>query len=180
MLFQSAVGLQLNPDPTTSTAELWRTLTDRLTEFHYQQLETVFLFDDADRAEKTALAQISRLARYDASPSARLTLVLAGQRETLGRIGASLLDLVELRTDLEPWDASDTINYLQNLLVQAGCPTPVFTEPAVARLHELTQGIPRRVSQLADLSLLAGAGQNSPQIDADVVESAYYELGARD
>ena len=35
----------------------------------------------------------------------------------------------------------------------------------------------RRVAQLADFSLLAGAGRNLSQIDAEVVESVYHELG---
>jgi type II secretory pathway predicted ATPase ExeA len=47
----------------------------------------------------------------------------------------------------------------------------------VDRLHELAHGIPRRVSQLADLALLAGAGRNLDQIDAEVVETVYQELG---
>ena len=52
VLFQAAVGLRLNPDPAASTIELWQTLNDRIAEYHYQQIETVFLFDDADQAEK--------------------------------------------------------------------------------------------------------------------------------
>ena len=48
---------------------------------------------------------------------------------------------------------------------------------AVARLHELSGGIPRRITQLADLSLVAGAGEQLAEIDADVVEAVYHELG---
>ena len=53
----------------------------------------------------------------------------------------------------------------------------IFAEPAVARLHELSHGIPRRITQLADLSLVAGAGERLAEIDADVVEAVYHELG---
>jgi type II secretory pathway predicted ATPase ExeA len=54
----------------------------------------------------------------------------------------------------------------------------MFTEDAVAKLFDLSGGIPRRVVQLADLALLAGAGAELPQIDAEVVHSVYQELGA--
>ena len=37
--------------------------------------------------------------------------------------------------------------------------------------------MPRRVSQLAELALVAGGASNLAQIDAQVVESAYQELG---
>ena len=43
-------------------------------------------------------------------------------------------------------------------------------------MQEISHGIPRRVAQIAELSLLAGAGENLQQIDAGVVESVYQEL----
>ncbi|MGD0383977.1 MAG: AAA family ATPase [Thermoguttaceae bacterium] len=178
MLLLLATGLKLNPEPSASPAVLWRAITDRLTEFYYQKLETVVLLDDADCADDRVLAQVARLVRHDSSPQARLTSVLACRRENMVRLGDRLLDLAELRIDLEPWDPSDTTNYLNTSLAQSGSKLPIFSQSAIDRLHELTHGIPRRAAQLADLSLLAGAGADLPQIDADVVESAYHELGA--
>jgi len=178
MLLQLAVGFNLNPDPCTPAITLWRAITDRLTEFYYQKLQTVVLLDDADCADDRVLAQVARLARHNPSSQARLTLVLACRREKMSSLGDRLLDLAELRINLEPWDPSDTANYLNTSLAQSGSHSPIFSESAIDRLHELTHGIPRRAAQLADLSLLAGAGANLPQIDAEVVESAYHELAA--
>ena len=123
------------------------------------------------------LQHVNRLVRLDPSPEMRLTIVLAGRNEGMAKLGESLLGLAELRIDVEPWQRADTEQYVNTLLSQAGRRTPVFAEPAVDRLHELAHGIPRRVSQLADLALLAGAGQNLEQIDAGVVEEVYQELG---
>jgi general secretion pathway protein A len=178
MLFLLATGLNLNPDPCTSTIALWRAITDRLLEFYYQKLDAVILLDDADRAGNEVLAQVARLARCDGSNKARLTLILAGQHEKMGRLGDQLLELAELRIELEPWDGSVTANFLKTSLDKAGCKSPVFSDSAIDRLNELAHGIPRRAVQLADLSLLAGAGANLQQIDADVVETVYHELAA--
>jgi general secretion pathway protein A len=177
-LSQAAAGLKLNPDPATPTALLWRMLNDRIAEFQYQAIETVFLFDDADRAEPGVFDQIARLARYHNGPAARLMIVLSGRQERMGRIGPELLELADLRIDLEAWNRDQTEEYLAQSLDRAGCRTAIFTESAVERLQELTHGIPRRVSQVADLALLAGAGQDLEQIDEQVVESVYHELGA--
>ena len=87
-----------------------------------------------------------------------------------------MLGLADLRIDIEPWGRDETEKYLRASLAQAGCRTAVFAEPALARLQELSHGIPRRINQLADLALLAGAGQDLPQIGPEVVESAYREL----
>ncbi|MGW8258156.1 MAG: hypothetical protein ACWGMZ_11775, partial [Thermoguttaceae bacterium] len=157
---------------------LWRMIFDRLTEFRYQQLPAAILLDDADHADQKTLDQINRLLRHDCTGQSRLTVVLACRRETMHNLGAPLLELADLLIDLTPWDSADTANYLQTSLAAAGRNTPVFSDSAIARLYELTDGIPRRVSQLADLSMLAGAGEESPLIDAALVDSAYHELRA--
>jgi len=177
MLWLLASELRIPVDANVSTLALWRAVTDRIAEYRYQQLSTVILMDDADRAFRPTLLQVARLAQHDPSPDSRLTMVLAGNSQQMGRLGHSLLDLAELRIDLEGWEATDTRQFLAQSLAQAGRQTPVFADSAVTRLHELSQGIPRRVSQLADLALAAGAGRELPEIDAEVVESVYRELG---
>ena len=119
---------------------------------------------------------VARLARFDTSPEARLSIVLAGRNEGMVRLDESLLTLTDLRIDVEPWQRTETETFVNRRLSQADRQTPVFTPPAVDRLQEISHGIPRRVSQLAELALLAGAGQNLQQIDAGVVDSVYQEL----
>ena len=172
-----AIGFDLNPAPGVSISSLWRLVTDRIAEYGYQQLETVILLDDADWASPDLSSQVYRLAQIDVSSSAHFTIVLAGRHDRIGRTWESILDLMELRIDLEAWEAADTEAYLDNSLAQAGRKTPVFDEPAVLRLHELGHGVPRRISQLADLALVAGAGQTLDRIDAETIESVYHELG---
>lgn len=159
-----------------SATVLWRALSNRLAEHRYQQLETVVLLDDVGQADPRTLQHVARLVRFDPSPEMPLTLVLAGRQECVAKLGQSLLGLVDLRIDIEPWERADTEQYVTTLLSKKGCRTPVFANPALDRLQELAHGIPRRVSQLADLALVAGAGQNLAQIDAGVVEEAYQEL----
>ena len=177
MLWLLAAEWGLSLDPTESLGTLWRAVTDRLIEYRYQQLDTVVLLDDADQADRPLLQQVTRLARFDLSPETRLTIVLAGHEEGMSKLGEPLLGLAELRIDVEPWQPTETEEFVSTMLAQAGRKSPVFAEPAVARLHELSHGIPRRVSQLADLALLVGAGQDLQQIDADVVQEVYQELG---
>ena len=177
VLWRLASAWGLNPPASWSTTWFWRAIEDRLFEYRCQQIEAVVLFDDADQADPRAWQHVARLARFDTSSQTWLTLVLAGRNEGMARLGESLVELAELRIDMEPWQRDDTREYVAKMLAHAGRPTPVFEEPAVDRLHELTHGNPRRVSQLADLALLAGAGQQLDQIDANVVETAYQELG---
>jgi len=176
-LWSVCAELGLNPSPGDAPFAMWRMLTDRITENRYQRLDTILLLDDADGASEEVLSHILRLAQCDASPDARLTMVLSADAARCGRLGEALIGLSELRIEIEPWEVSDTGEYLTHSLTRAGRPTPVFVEPAVSRLHELTGGVPRRVSQLAELALLAGAGQQLERIDDETVEAAFEELG---
>jgi general secretion pathway protein A len=168
----------LNPAPAQSAATLWRSLCDRLIEYRYQQVEAVILLDDADQAGRDVLLHLGRLARFDFTPEMRLTIILAGRNQITASLGEPLLGLIDLRIALEPWEPSDTADFVRQRLSLSGRNTPLFDQPAMNRLHELTGGIPRRVCRLADLALLAGAGANLQKIDAGVVETVYQELGA--
>ena len=136
----------------------------------------MILIDDADRAGNSVVPHLIRLAKLEPTPQPRLTLILAGDRLTIGRLGDTLLGLSELRIDLAAWQPDDIAGYLDRSLRQAGGSASMFDEPAIERLYELSHGIPRQVRLLADLSLVAGAGRHLQTIDADVVESVYHEL----
>ncbi|MGA2065876.1 MAG: AAA family ATPase [Thermoguttaceae bacterium] len=176
VLTSLAVQMGSCPDGSESAARAWRAVEDRLAEARYQQLAVVVLLDDADQASHAVLPHLVRLAKSDESPESRLTLILAGRREGLGRLGAPLLDLAELRIDIEPWAPGDTESFLASSLSQAGRAAPVFQQPAIARLHELSHGIPRHVRRLAELALVAGAGRRLPEIDCEVIDAVYQEL----
>ncbi len=172
-----ATGLGTNVPRRLSAAVAWRLLADRIAAYRYQQVPTVILLDDADSASPAVLTQITRLAKSDPTPDSRLTMVLAGEPAGVGRLPRALLELAELRIDLEPWEPADTAQFIDRAIRNAGRSDPVFGESAVTRLHELAEGIPRRVSQLADLALLAGAGRQLASIDAETVDSVCRELG---
>jgi general secretion pathway protein A len=176
-LFLLADALGLNPQPHDSLVALWRNVLERLSENRYQDLDTVLLFDDADEADEAVLEQLARLAQHNPTPAARLTLVLAASPQRIERLGRRLLGLVELRIDIQPWEAADTAEYVEGTLRRAGCERAVFEPAALVRLHELAHGIPRRVNQLADLALLAAAATEQNHIDAVTLDDVSEELG---
>lgn len=176
-LWQLAAELGINPPSAIDLARLWRAIADRVVENRLQRIGSVVLLDDADEAGREVLAQVARLAQCDPSPDANLTVVLSAQSGRLDRLGLRTLELAELRIDLEPWELGDTMAYIRGALARAGASSGVFSDPGLARLHELAGGVPRRVKQLADLALLAGAGRQLNELDAATIESVFQELG---
>jgi general secretion pathway protein A len=133
--------------------------------------------DDADEASGEVQGEIARLAQLNATRDARVSLILTAQPSRLNRLGTRLLESAELRIDVETWEADETAAFVKGALQRAGRSTTVFSPPALLRLHELASGLPRRVKQLADLALLAGAGQNLVQIEPEVIDAVCDELG---
>ncbi len=176
-LWLLAAELGLNPSRTCDVFTLWRGINDRLIENRYQQLDTVVLLDDAGEARPEVLEHVARLVQVNRGDGWPLVIVISVPADRIMRLGSRILELAELRIDLEPWDEADTAGYLSLALAQAGCKSPVFTDDAVRRLQTVTGGVPRRVNQLAALALVAGAGRRLPRIDADTIESVYQELG---
>lgn len=177
-VWKLANGLGHLANSTASALECWHGIADRLIANRYQRVSTIILVDDADEALTEVPAALSRLALVDQHPDARLTILLASQRQRATAFGSKLNDLCELRIDLEPWDQPETGHYLQYALEHAGSSRRIFSDAAVAQVYELSQGVPRRIRQLAELSLLASAAEELDEVTAAVVNSVYRSLTA--
>jgi type II secretory pathway predicted ATPase ExeA len=177
MLWSLAAQFGLNPAIADTTFGLWRSLADFLVSSRYENRQVLILCDDADAAQPEALDLVQRLVQFESHRQGRLTLILATADSMLAHLPLGLLELAELAITLEPWEAADTVRFIDFALHEAGCQRNVFTAAGIERLHELSSGIPLRIKQLADLALLAGAGLELRQIDAGTVADACQELG---
>jgi type II secretory pathway predicted ATPase ExeA len=165
------------PPPRASISELWQTVEDRLTEFRLLGKHAVALLDDADETTSDVLAKVVRLSQTAAAQRPAVTVILAARTESILRVGTRWLELTDLKVELTPWTVEQLCALLGQALARVGRRAPLFSPGAVERLHEYSRGAPRNLLQLADLALVAGAAGQRDWIDAEVIESVYYELG---
>ena len=177
--WQLAVALQAGPRSTDDSLRLTRRIEELLQQNLLQNETTVLLLDDADQAGADVLTQLVRLAQLPASRVGNLTIVLASNPAQANRLGSRLTELVELRIDLEPWDAQDTTGYLQTALVAAGAERPIFDDFALDEIHRLTHGVPRQVNRLADYALVAGSSVGLDMIDEATIAAAHAAISHR-
>jgi type II secretory pathway predicted ATPase ExeA len=142
---------------------------------NWRKATALALIDDADQAGPDVRTQLLRLLSI-AGGAPWLTLVTTATAGNARRLGDELLDLTDLRIDLDPWSESDTIGYIQHALIQAGGDRPVFEDEAFAALYALTDGVPRQVNRLADHALLGAAAEEHEMVDAAMIESAHDAL----
>ncbi len=101
LLWQVACGLGTTPREDADVAWLWRQIArSRGGESACSRLHTVLLVDDAGQAGPDLVTQFVRLARLDATPAARWTIVLAAEPGQAVRWNEALRNLVDLRIDV--------------------------------------------------------------------------------
>jgi general secretion pathway protein A len=156
---------------------LARLLTERLTELKYDQVPAVLLIDDLAQASDARLTSLEELISTLGHANAP-TIVAASEADALARLPRSLGCRADLTIELPAWNAEDVGQYLNHRLNKAGCTQALFDDAAVLALSDASQGNPRRVSQLAQLSLVAAAAQGLEEIDAETVHQVCQELFA--
>jgi len=177
-LWKVAAGLGTNPGRCETVVTMWRKIEDQLASLRYQQTKMILLFDDAFAIDPSLHGDIIRLVGYDTTAEIQMTTILAGLSGRLSMLPTALVELIDLRIELEPWEEDHLATYLDDEMQQVGGSPQTFDADAVAELYRLSGGVPRRVNQLAELCLVAAAGTHSATIDAGIVSSVFEELGA--
>ena len=119
-LWQLAAQWGLALDDDTPLGPLWRAISDHLVENRCQKIDTIVLLDDADEAATDVLDTVSRLALLEPSRDARLTIIVAARPGRVNKLGSRILELAELRVELEAWEPVDTQSYVESALKLGG------------------------------------------------------------
>lgn len=165
--------------------------TEILTDFILQRLEeilynnnddgkhTVVIIDEAHIIEdKLIFEELRLLLNFQLKDKFLLTLILSGQPELKNNVESikQLSQRIPVRCNLERFDEEDTKNYILHRLNAAGCAAAVFEEEAYRVIYERSGGIPRRINNICDMSLLAGFSLNAGLIGMDIISDVIKDL----
>ena len=65
----------------------------------------------------------------------------------------------------------ETYKYIIFRQEKAGREDNIFNDEAINKIYEYTKGVPRKINNLCDLSLLIGFSTNEKNIGPDIVEN---------
>jgi len=138
-------------------------------------VDEAHLLDDAESWEALRL-----LMNFESAGRPGLTLVLVGQTGVLPILDRipHLEERLGVRCLLRPFSEAETGEYVLHRIHAAGAEPKVFETEALAEVHRLTHGIPRRINRLCDLALLIGYAEGRSAISAAELESIHEELVA--
>ena len=129
-------------------------------------IDEAHAIDDMDVFEELRL-----LLNFQLNERFLLTLILLGQpnlTEKISKIPA-LEQRIFIKYVLSALSLPQTEEYIAFRLHTAGSQSNVFTKEAVKIIHEYSRGLPRKINNICDLSLLAGFNRKLKHIDSDVI-----------
>ncbi len=104
-----------------------------------------------------------------------MNIHLVGQPELLEHLkdNPHLDERIATKFQLERFDDQDTAGYIKYRLKTAGCDKEVFSDAALYLIHEISQGIARRINNLCGLCLLEGANQQIQMVDPEIIKQVF-------
>jgi len=140
-----------------------------------KQRPLCLVMDEAQLLDATTLTDLRILSAHP-SRSHRLVLLLCGQPMLERQLQAeSLTDLrerVALHAHLSSMQPAETIHYVRHRLRVAGGREDIFDEPALKMLHLHSDGVPRRVNQLALKALMNAWDTKKKQVNEKTLREA--------
>jgi len=143
---------------------------------------TLLIVDEAQALHTGALEELRMLSNFQAGGHALLQIFLLGQPEFRAALhGSDRLEQLRQRViamhHLDPMGAEEVEPYVLHRMSLVGWNgRPKFTPDAFAALYRGSDGVPRRLNQLAGRVLLFGAIEQIDVIDAKVVDAVIADI----
>jgi type II secretory pathway predicted ATPase ExeA len=143
--------------------------------------ETLIIIDESHMIrDDDIFEELRLLLNFQTEDRFLLTLILMGQSELQEKVRKHkpFAQRIALGFHLSPFDLQDTQKYIEHRLEVAGSKnTDLFTSQAVEVVFQNSGGIPRRINQICDMSLLTGFNNSVSVIDDKIAQDVIGSLG---
>ncbi|MEO0973215.1 MAG: AAA family ATPase [Pseudomonadota bacterium] len=174
----SALGL---PFEGKSKESLLRTLERALVKAHKTLEHVLLIVDEAQTLKADVLEELRILSNLEVQGKALLQVFLIGQTEL--QLSLRKRNMGQLRQrivasyHLQPLSAEDTRQYIEFRLNACDWDgLPQISDATYERIHESTQGVPRKINILMDRILLFGSLEDVDAFEVSHVDTVMGEL----
>lgn len=144
----------------------------------------VLIIDEAQNLSADVLEQLRLLTNLETNERKLLQVILIGQPELRAMLARpemeQLAQRVIARYHLDSLSVQETARYILHRLAVAGLvgKSP-FQQKSMQRIHQLAQGVPRRINLLCDRALLGAYAEGRQEVDRNIVKKAASEVFGR-
>jgi type II secretory pathway predicted ATPase ExeA len=142
----------------------------------------VLICDEAHLLDAESLEGVRCLSNLGMDQTAPFCLLLLGQPTLRHRLRqgvfAALDQRIAVRYAISGLTPAETTSYVQHHLALAGRSDTLFSDDAVALIHDVSRGLPRQVNNLAVSSLIAAFASKKSIVDESAARAAVAEISA--
>src|SRR5438132_315722 len=142
--------------------------------------KVVLIVDEAHLLSPEQLESLRLLGNSEMDSHSPFSCLILGQPTLRRRIRlgsfAALDQRIALRYHLDGMDLAETAGYVKHHVGLAGRSDPLFSDDAVALIHQTARGIPRAVNNLAVHSLVAAFADSKGLVDESSARAAVVEV----
>lgn len=166
------------PAGSDSKPEILDVLNKRLLENMQRDVTSLLIVDEAQAVFRQTFEEIRLLLNFQLNDRFLLTLILLGQPELRDIIVAieQLNQRIAIKYHLNPLSHDDALAYIGFRLERAGSEKVIFDPQAIEEVYRHTQGVPRKINNICDMSLLVGFTTKAEAIDASIIKRVADEL----
>ncbi|MBV1867634.1 MAG: AAA family ATPase [Marinosulfonomonas sp.] len=168
-----ALGVKF--DPNDGYVSQFQVLQDFLITTYAEGRRVILIFDEAQNLSMDSLEELRMLTNINSNKDELIQLVLVGQNELRDVVKRpelrQLAQRIAASFHLRPLSEKSTRDFIVHRLRVAGGSGEEFDEKACMLIYEVSQGIPRLINQICDMSLLYAWSAESKVIDSKVVQA---------
>jgi len=173
----------LGHTPAFHTANLAPQAADALAGEHAERgRNPVLVVDESHLLDNLQLEAIRLLTNHDMDSGSPFAVVLVGQPTLRSRLRlgvlAALDQRVAVRYTIGGMSATDTVDYIRHHCKIAGRSDALFSDDAIALIHNASRGHPRAVNNLALHALTAAFAADHAIVDEKAARIAISEIAA--
>jgi len=167
--------------PAQSSSEMHEQLTEALAKENRAGRKFVVVIDEAQNLSDAVLERVRLLTNFETSTGKLMQIVLSGQPQLFDKLmQASLVQLrqrISTLCRIERLTKDETAAYIDHRLKQAGYTgEPLFTQDALKRIIENSQGVPRIINNLCFNSLSLCCALKSKKVNESMVSEVIADL----
>jgi len=159
--------------------DILRALNDKLYQNLNENRHTVIIVDESQAVrDKEVLEELRLLLNFQSDDRFLLTLLLLGQPELKEMIGKipQLEQRFSVKYHLSSLSFEETVNYIKHRCKIAGREDEVFTDAAYQLIYSASNGTPRKINNICDISLMSGYTKKVEKVNEDIIRSVAEDL----
>jgi general secretion pathway protein A len=177
-LVARSLGLQDLPD---SQLECIERIRDKLVQINEAGTHCVFIVDEAQLLSDSLLQEILMFTNLETSHYKLLQIILLGQKELLDKLNRpemrQLTQRIFSTKFIKPIGPDQSIRYIKHRMKIAGGFSEIFTEDAIDLIVKSSDGIPRIINTLCDMSLYRVYSSKKDSVEITDVQASIIDLG---